>query len=111
MQLTEHKVKHGEVLIDQNEKILSFGIDKGYIYFWGCKKSEKSVLAPSKYVVLDKTDKIEDNYHHVATLVEGVEPKHIFMYVEPPTQQLSPRKVTKVITESGTETLEAPAND
>lgn len=108
MKLVEHRIKHGEILVGQDEKILSFGIDKGTIYFWGAKSDKKTTLPPNKYVVLDNGDDVTEYLQHVATLVEGITPKHIFLEYIPPKPEDAPKSLTKIITDEGIETIPTP---
>lgn len=103
MQLTEHQVKQGELFVEKNERILSFGIEKDTVFFWGAKSDKKIEGKPDKYVVLNKTDEVADNLHHVATLVEGTEPKHIFIEQVPPDPK---KKYAKIVTDEGSEIVE-----
>lgn len=105
MEILEHKIENGEIYIDFREKILSFGIDNGVVFFWGLKPKEKTKEPPTKYIVVNVGDKVKDNWHHVATLIEGVKSKHIFVEYIPPKDQ-KPKKITKIITDKGVETVE-----
>lgn len=103
MKIVEHKVDHGELLIQARDKIFSFGIDNGTVYFWATQaEKQKNDPPDQKYIVLDNGDEIEENWHHVATLVEGVRPKHIFLEYIPDNK---PKAVTKIISDKGIETV------
>lgn len=108
MKLLEYRVKKGELSVPANEKVLSFGIDKGTVYFWTMQSDNKNPDVPDgKYLILENNDDIPENYHHVTTLIDEMAPKHIFIeYIEPAKTQM-----TKVITDQGIETFEEPLNE
>lgn len=103
MKLVEYKVKHGEIAINSNEKVLSFAVeDDGTIIFFAAVSDKETNEPANKYYVLDTGDDVPENYRHVATLVEGTMAKHIFLeYIDP--ADLPKKKVTKLITSEGTE--------
>lgn len=107
MILTEHKIKHGNIKFDGSERVLSFGVDKDEVYFWCATKQEQDKgdvsLPEQEYSVLHNGDEVPENFIHVATLVEGTEPKHIFAERRPePTK----KEITKLITSEGVEVLD-----
>ena len=103
MKLVEYKVKD-EIKINANEKVLSFAIDEDTIYFYSLVSDQETKLPPNRYVILDSGDDVEENMHHVATLVEGTNAKHIFIeYI--PTKDSPKKKLTKIITSDGIEEI------
>lgn len=104
--LTEHKLELGEELSIKGERIVSFGIDNGTIYFWCVKDdTEKAETPEERYIVLGKTDDVPESFMHVATLVEGIEPRHIFVEQWKPEEG---KQYAKVVTENAQDIIELP---
>jgi hypothetical protein len=97
--LVEYTVKHGDILINKKDEIHSFGIDDGTIYFWVLHDEDAQDGESQRYMVLDTGDEVDNKtMQHVATLVEGIKPKHI--YIEYIVDD-KPKAVTKILTDKG----------
>lgn len=103
MKLTEYKIEKGLIEFKGNEKVLSFGVKDNDVYFWCATKEGETILPPQKYTVLENGDEVPEELIHIATLVEGVQPKHLF-FEKPP--EITDKKLAKVFTKDGVETVE-----